>query len=67
MKLNWTVDNILRHPLRWGKCPVAQIDDHKTFGITFETRYETLYIKKRWVLVIYYGSGYKAWSNYPLK
>ncbi len=60
-----TLDNIFRHPLRWGRCPVS-IGKVKVYGLSFERKYRIGNIGKQWILCFYFGSKVKIYSNYPV-
>lgn len=66
-KINLTLDNCFRNPFRWGRCPIS-IYNIKVFGIiiVYGEMMPTTLIN-RWYIVLYYGSKYKAWSNYPIQ
>lgn len=67
MKINLTIDNYFRHPLRWGRCPAEKIRGQlRMFGFFFKKELYLTSLTDRWVLVIYFYKWYKAWSNYPL-
>lgn len=36
------------------------------YRFIFETKYETTFLKKRWVLVLYFYKWFIAFSNLPL-
>ena len=78
--INWTIDNYFRHPFRWRKCPIDKQDKTFILGLKLTWGENMIFPKmgivpfitkmafaKRWVVVIYYGYRYKAWSNYSLQ
>lgn len=64
-KIKLTLDNCFRNPFRWGRCPVG-LNKILVWGIyiSWGEKVPTM-LKNRWVLCIYYGARYRAWSNYP--
>ena len=61
----FTIDNVFRNPLRWGRCPI-KTGATKIFGFTFKMRNLDEYIKPQWVLTFYFYKWFRAYSNYPL-
>ena len=37
-----------------------------SYGIVWEKRLNIGYIKSQWILVLYYGKKYRAFSNQPI-
>jgi len=62
--VNLTIDNQFRHPCRWGACPMW-VRDIRSYGVKIVFGECVVgHIKRRWTMVVYYGSGYRLWSNY---
>lgn len=65
MKINLTLDNQFRHPIRWGKCPIST-GSWRGFGLTFETRRNVGYFEKQWILIFYFWKWFRLFSNQPI-
>lgn len=66
-KINFTIDNQFRHPLRWGT--MSQVDCFrkiKIFGFTFEKKLLVGQIGTQWILIFYFYKWYRAYSNYRI-
>lgn len=63
-KINLTLDNAFRNPLRWGRCPI-DLQSYRTYGIyvSWGEMMPTSFTN-RWAVVLYFHKWYYAFSNY---
>lgn len=65
--MRFTIDNHSRNPLHWGKCTIKQANKPiKIWGFEYKKRDIVEYLTIQWVFVIFFGTKYKALSNFPL-
>lgn len=65
MRINFTIDNYFRHPLRWGRCPMS-IGKHIVFGFTYNKQKSPTSFTDIWYLNLYFYKWRYTVSNRPI-
>lgn len=65
MKVNFTIDNCFRNPLRWGKCPM-NISNMYVFGFAYSKNLSPYHIGNEYGLRFYFYKWYYTfeWDRY---
>ncbi len=59
MKLNLTLDNCFRHPLRWGKCPMS-VGGERIYGLVYQSGLREAHFGRWRNLTLYFHKWF--WS-----